>query len=242
MKILAPARELAGAFGLAASLAASADDRRARKIPAFEATCLIANNGSAVTISSNVLDFALTLTVPVGAVEAPGSVAIPGQRLAALAAGFPNDASVAIATDGTMATVSCGRSRFRLPTIPLNEMPEPLALAEETGRIELTRADAIKALGTPLVAAGSELSRFYLTGIYLHAVDGALAAVATDGKRLVRVLFPGIDGLVVGLIMPRPVIKIILKLLADKTIERVTLRQSATCARSRGRASRLSRN
>ena len=58
-----------------------------------------------------------------------------------------------------------------------------------------------------------------------------LTAVGTDGTRLIRIVFPGIDGFPAGLILPRAAIKIALKLLGDKAIEKVTLRHSATlCA------------
>ena len=164
-------------------------------------------------------------------VEAPGSVAVHGQRLAALVARFPGDAMVTLTAEGAAAGVACGRSRFKLPIIPLDDMPAPLAVAEETGRLELSRADAIRALDAPLVAVGNELSRYYLMGVYLHAADGALAAVATDGHQLVRCRFPGVDGFTTGLILPRAAVKIVLKLLADKAIERVTLRRSLSlCA------------
>src|SRR5262249_31596567 len=61
-------------------------------------------------------------------------------------------------------------------------------------------------------------------------LDGGLAAVGTDGHRLCRVVIPGAAGLSQdnGLIVPRPAVKIIVKLLADKSCERIVLRRSAT--------------
>jgi DNA polymerase-3 subunit beta len=56
-----------------------------------------------------------------------------------------------------------------------------------------------------------------------------LTAVATDGHRFARVVAPGISGLSRDrrLIIPKPAIKILLKLLGGKDTEPVTLRRSA---------------
>ena len=229
MKISTSAQSLAGALGLAASLAAVSDRRR--KFPALEAITLNAGGDNNVVVSANVLDFALMQTVPVASIASTGSIAVDGQRLAALVASFPGSVSVTIASDGTTASVVCGRSRFKLPVLSTDDMPTMLTITDELGRLEFSRADVVKMLSTPLVAVGDQPSRYYLTGIFLHAVDDALAAVATDGHRLVRVIFPDSAGPVPGLIFPRAAARIALRLLADKRIERVTLRCSATlCA------------
>ena len=225
MKFAASVKDLTQPLTLAAAPAATLE--RARKISAVLEAIRLTATGDAVEIAGNILDFSLALAAP-ATIEAPGLIAVPGQRLAALVAGFPGNATVTIATDGTTANVTCGRSRFRLPVIPSDQMPAPLALAEETGRIELSRVDALKALGTPLPAVGTEATRYHLTGVYLHTADGALAAVGCDGTRLVRILFPGVDGFAAGVIVPRPAVKIALKLLADKTIDRIMLCRSAT--------------
>ena len=234
MKLTAQARALAAPLALAASLSAAmtANDKR-RGIAALSAVRLTAADGS-LEIAANILDFAITLTVLAVTIEAPGEIAVDGARLAGLVAGFPGDATVTIAMADTVATVGCGRSRFKFPVIRPDQLPAMLALAEETGRLELSRADAIRMLGVPLIAAGDEVTRYYLTGVYLHIVDGVLTAVGTDGTRLIRVVFPGIDGFPAGLIIPRSAIKIALKLLADKAIEKVTLRHSATLCAIKG--------
>ena len=228
MKIVATAQSLTGALALAASLAAVSDRRQ--KFPALEAITLNAGGDNNVVVSANVLDFALMQTVPVEVIEATGSIAVDGQCLASLIASFPDSAKVMIASDGTTASVVCGRSRFKLPVFPTDDMPAMLTI-DELGRLEFSRADMLKMLSTPLVAVGNQPSRYYLTGIFLHAVDDALIAVATDGHRLVHVIFSNSAGPVPGLIFPRAATKIVLRLLADKRIERVTMRYSATlCA------------
>jgi DNA polymerase-3 subunit beta len=226
MKISANAGALASVLALAASLC---DTRTAKRIVALEAIHLKATGGT-VVISANVLDYAITLAVP-AEVEVLGEVAVSGSRLAALVTGFPNDVDIEIASDENITRVGSGRSRFKLPTIPLPDLPPALKLTEELGRAELAREEATTLLVRPAFAASTEVSRFYLNGILLHDdEDGALTAVATDGHRLVTTRVPGAAGLSADfkLIVPNAALKICGKLLGDKGTELVTLCRSQT--------------
>jgi DNA polymerase III subunit beta len=211
VKFSAPAQDLADALALAALLI---DDPRIRKIGALEAARLAADDGM-VRITANVLDHAVVLTVP-AQVEQAGEVAVPGQRLADLAAGFPGDATMTVSSDDSAARVVCGRSRFRLPIVPQDDLPAMLALGAETGRVELAREETLKVFERPFFAVATETTRYYLNGIFLHDLDGALVAVGTDAHRLCRVVLPGATGLSQDnrLIVPRSAVKIVVKLLA----------------------------
>ncbi len=113
MKVTLQAKPLAAALGLAAGML----DARLKRIVALEHARL-ATEGDRLAITANVLDFALKLSLP-AVIEAAGEVAIRSEQLAALAAGFPGDAEIAISSDETMASIVCGRSRYKLPTLPI---------------------------------------------------------------------------------------------------------------------------
>src|SRR5262245_19926104 len=225
MKITANARELASALALAASLS---DNGRIKKIAGLEAVRLAAVDDG-LTIAADVLDFAISLTVP-AVVESPGEVAVSASRLSALAAGFLPDSTIEVQSDGAVCRVSGGRSHFKLPTIALGDLPATLKLAEEVGRAALAREEAVTLLVRPAFAASTESTRVYFGGVLLHDHEGALTAVASDGHRLARTVVAGAAGLSSDfrLIVPSPALKIITKLLADKSVECITLRRSAT--------------
>ena len=82
----------------------------------------LAADGDHLVITANVLDFALKLSLP-AVIEATGEIAIRSEQLAALAAGFPGNAEIAISSVETMASIVCGRSRFKLPTLPIGDLP-----------------------------------------------------------------------------------------------------------------------
>jgi len=224
MKISATAGELAGALALAASLSNAGRIRHLVGLGAVRLTTA----DDRLTIAADVLDYAVALDVP-AVVEVPGEVAVAASSLAALTAGFLPGTTIEIQSDGTVCRVVGGRSRFKLPTIPLEDLPV-LKFDEETGRVELVRAEASTLLMRPAFATSDEGTRYYLCGVCLHDDHEGLTAAATDGHRLVRTRVPGVTGLSsdLTLIVPSAAIKIVAKLLADKSVERVVLRRSRT--------------
>jgi DNA polymerase-3 subunit beta len=119
MKITASTGAIADAFVLAASL--SADDKCAKKIATLEAI-RIKTADSAALVSGNILDHAVSITVP-ATIEIPGELAVSGSCLAALANGFARTETIMITAEGKTARVDCSRSRFKLATIPLDDLP-----------------------------------------------------------------------------------------------------------------------
>ena len=163
-------------------------------------------------------------------VEAAGELAVPGGTLATLAAGFPADATIAIHGEESVAIVSCGDSRFRLPTVPIEDLPPPPALGEELGRTELAREELLALLRIGF-AASTEKTRYYMNGILLHDTNEGLVSAATDGHKFCRASVPGAAGLSSDhkLIIPSPAVEIVGKILrGDRDAERVTLRRSRT--------------
>ncbi|WP_084518238.1 DNA polymerase III subunit beta [Bradyrhizobium sp. th.b2] len=224
MKVILRAKPLATMLSLAASCMV---DAKLKKIAALDHARLAAE-GDRLVITANVLDFVLKLSLP-SLIEAAGEVAIRSEQLATLAAGFRGDAELAISSDETMVSITCGRSRFKLPTLPVAELPPTPVVENEVGCIALERSELLALLSKPAFAISTETTRYYLNGILLHDTGDGLAAVATDGHRLARVILPGTSGLSQDrrLIVPRPAMRVLLKLLADRDVELLTLRRSA---------------
>jgi DNA polymerase-3 subunit beta len=225
VKLVATARPLADALAIAAALAAH--DKRAKDFAALGAIQITADSRSKV--SANVLHFAVEHAFPATMIE-PGVLAVSGARLTALVSGFPDTAEIEISTDSATGRITHRRSRFNLEAIPTGDIPRALTLDEETSRIVLPRADAVKLFAKPAFAIGDEASRYYLCGIFLHNIDDGLAAVCTDGTRLCRFVLPGYAGLSQErtFIVPAAAARIASRLLADKANDTVTLRRSRT--------------
>jgi DNA polymerase-3 subunit beta len=220
----------AGRFADALALAALALGKNPNKIPALGTVKVVAA-GAAVSLTVNIFDHCLTITIEADVLEV-GEAAAPAERLARLIAGLPGRQLVELAlSDKGMLAVKCGSSRFRLPTCPLADLPPKPQIDDETGRIEIDHEAALQLFSRPQFAICTEQTRYYLNGILLHHAGGNLVAVATDGHRLARVAVPAYGALSAdqSLIVPAQSVKIIKRLLTrTETDEQITLRRSKT--------------
>ncbi|PCJ94262.1 MAG: DNA polymerase III subunit beta [Hyphomicrobiales bacterium] len=133
---------------------------------------------------------------------------------------LPDGAEVSLDTtigDGTMA-LTAGHSRFTLQVLPDNEFPD--ITAGEFSHTFSLEPDALKKLiDRTQFAISTEETRYYLNGIYLHAIEQngelVMRAVATDGHRLALADIPAPQGCenMPGIIVPRKAVGEIQKLL-----------------------------
>jgi DNA polymerase-3 subunit beta len=219
----------AGALYRASALAdAATDDSRARKFPALGTAHLQAGDG--LTFTVNTLDHMITMQVAGATVETAGALVLSCTQLKQIVSTLPAEAEVVIEDDGTAARLSNARRRYKLLITPLSDLPPPLRLDDELGHVQLDRAAAAALFARPDFAVDVRDVRDYLCGISLHDTDGGLAAVATNGHVLARMFVSGVTGLShdAGLIVPAPAIKVINRLLADKAIDTIIMRRSAT--------------
>jgi DNA polymerase-3 subunit beta len=105
-------------------------------------------------------------------------------------------------------SIRAGRSRFTLQTLPESDFPD-LAAGEMTHSFKLPAGDFKRMIDKTQFAISTEETRYYLNGIYLHAVgsgkSATLRAVATDGHSLAQVDLALPDGAagMPGIIVPR---------------------------------------
>lgn len=113
-----------------------------------------------------------------------------------------------------------GRSRFSLPTLPVDDFPV-MAEGELPHQFILQAAELKRLIDKTRFAVSTEETRYYLNGIYLHAAHGkggeCLRAVATDGHRLARVEaeLPKGAAKMPGVIVPRKAVQELRKLVDE---------------------------
>ncbi|ERI13556.1 hypothetical protein O206_08840 [Ochrobactrum sp. EGD-AQ16] len=167
------------------------------------ANVLLAVEDGQLRLTGTDLDVEITTSLPVLDCQ-PGSVTVPGKMLADIAKRVTGDISLAL-DDGRL-TVASGRSRYKLDVLPVEDFPSFSA-----GKFDTTLELDLAALVAPCVhCISTEETRYYLNGVYLHAVDGRLVAVATDGHRLMRNVGPTGD-LDYGVILPRKMVGLLPK-------------------------------
>jgi len=155
-------------------------------------------------------------------VGAPGATTVSAHLLYDIVRKLPEGAQVQLATGegGEHLSVTAAQARFSLPVLPVDEFPV-MSEGESGHRFALPAASLRRLIDKTRFAMSTEETRYYLNGVYLHAVDGddgpVLRAVATDGHRLSRIDAPLADGLadIPGVIVPRKTVVELRKLIDE---------------------------
>jgi DNA polymerase-3 subunit beta len=205
----------AAMFGQALALSALRD----KKAPALAR--LIATDG-AVSISSCDGNITIKTTVAATIFES-GEIAVSVDRLGALLNAFAPSATVLLTASKGAVLIASGNGRYRLR---LAEAPAALAIAGNAAEIEISTADLLT-LFEPVATAGTETTRLYLCGVYLHSFADRLYAVATDGVTMLRTSIEA-DNLTTGTIIPTGAVTIMARLIRRTRPDKVSLRRSDT--------------
>ena len=112
-----------------------------------------------------------------------GEITIPARKLFDICRALPDGVKVKVEQSGERVSVSAGRSRFTLSTLPASEFPviESIELVE---RISLPEATLKDLIARTAFAMANQDVRYYLNGLLLDVRDNVLRCVATDGHRL----------------------------------------------------------
>ncbi len=146
------------------------------------ANLLVKVSGDTVSFSGSDLEVQMIATTSAEATD-PGEVTIPARKLFDICRSLPDGSKVKIEQSGERVTVSAGRSRFTLATLPASEFPliDDIELVES---ISLPEATLKSLMGRTAFAMAHQDVRYYLNGLLLDLREDALRCVATDGHRL----------------------------------------------------------
>ena len=190
------------------------------------ANVLLRADGEGLRLRATDLDIEVTDTIAADVPER-GATTVPAHVLYDIVRKLPDGAQVSleISGEGGQMQIRSGRSRFMLQALPESDFPD-LAAGDMPHRFTVPAAELKRLIDKTQFAISTEETRYYLNGIYLHAIDAGgqpmLRAVATDGHRLARVELAapaGSEGMP-GVIVPRKAVAEIQKLVenADESV------------------------
>ncbi|GLQ04903.1 DNA polymerase III subunit beta [Sneathiella chinensis] len=208
---------------------------RRNTIPILSNILMIAD-GDTLGLTATDLDLAINEKVAAD-VQTPGAITAPAHLLYDIVRKLPEGSQVELdyqSSDGRL-SVRAGRSQFALSCLPKDDFP-----IMETGELPhnfvLTAAELKRLIDKTRFAISTEETRFYLNGIYLHAVEAdgipVLRAVATDGHRLARVETPVPANAenMPGVIIPRKAVNEVRKLIDDTADDiSISLSENKVC-------------
>lgn len=149
-------------------------------VPVLGGVLLDASDEAALTISG--FDYEVSAQVSTDAeVDTPGRTLVSGRLLADITKALPAR-PVELTVDGSRVMITCGSSRFSLPTMPVEDYPELPRMPEHAGSVP---GDVFsEAVAQVAIAAGKDDTLPMLTGVRVEINENRLTMVATDRFRL----------------------------------------------------------
>jgi DNA polymerase-3 subunit beta len=117
----------------------------------------------------------------------PGRVLVSGRLLADISRSLPA-APVTLSVDGSRVEVTCGRSSFTLPTLPVDDYPSLPDMPGSSGTVP--GSVFAHAVAQVAIAAGRDDTLPTLTGVRVEILDNTITLAATDRYRLAVREFP----------------------------------------------------
>lgn len=150
------------------------------------ANVLIESVDEGVRISGTDLDVSLRTVIPAQVLYG-GSVTVEARKLYDIVRTLGEE-EVRFRVEDTRLVISCGRSRFRLATLPVENFPQ-LPMLTVTSGLQLSAKAAAVMVERTVFATTQEESRYALSGVQVEISGaqgeaGRVRMVATDGHRL----------------------------------------------------------
>ncbi len=202
----------------ALALAGKAVERRST-IPVLQ-NLLFAVEAGSLRLTGSDLDCEISSTVACQATSA-ATFTLPAGTVYDAVRKLPEAVEITLDVEKDFATISAGRSRFRVPVLPAGDFPS-MSSGSFSHHFALGAGALARMIAMVSFAISSEETRYYLTGIHWHVGEDAgqklFTAVATDGHRLARFRIPMPEGAedLPGIIVPRRTVGLLKVLLADK--------------------------
>ncbi len=167
--------------GLAEAVAWAARTLPARPTNPVLAGVLLSASEESLTLSSSDHAVSSQVAIPAEEVGEPGRSVVSGRLLADIAKALP-PRPVTLNLEGTRLVVTCGRSVFTLPTLPVAEYPVLPDLPPTLG--SCSGSTLAEAVAQVVIATSREDSVPMLTGIRLEFDADAITLSATDRYRM----------------------------------------------------------
>src|SRR6201997_875410 len=124
-------------------------------------------------LSFKATDLDLEVIESISAEVNPGGVTtVPAHMFYEIVRKLPEGSQVVLEASGdrAMMSIRAGRSRFTLQTLPESDFPD-LAAGDLTHKFTVGAVDLKRLIDKTQFAISTEETRYYLNGIYLHAVQ-----------------------------------------------------------------------
>lgn len=146
------------------------------------ANFMLAARDNRLTVTGTDMEVELISSVS-AQVSLEGEITVPARKILDIVKALPDGANISFSISDDKATLSAGRSRFTLATLPASEFPSTDQV-DAIEKIEVPEKTLKNMLDKTSFAMANQDVRYYLNGLLFDFVNNQLKAVATDGHRL----------------------------------------------------------
>ncbi len=154
---------------------------RRQTLPVLANFMLVARDAR-LTVTGTDMEVELISSVSAD-VSQDGEITVPARKLLDIVKALPDGSSITFNVSEEKATLSTGRSRFTLSTLPASEFPATDQV-ESLDNVAVGEATLRKMMDKTSFAMANQDVRYYLNGLLFDFTDQQLTAIATDGHRL----------------------------------------------------------
>ncbi|MEC9375398.1 MAG: DNA polymerase III subunit beta [Pseudomonadota bacterium] len=147
------------------------------------ANVLLKAAGGELSLTASDLEVELISETGSVNVEAEGSITVPARKLLDISRALPEKSTIQLELKGDRVSVSSGRSRFVLATLPATDFPVVEDINSDR-EIRVSKSDLVRVLDKTHFSMAQQDVRYYLNGLLIETDAEKLRAVATDGHRL----------------------------------------------------------
>ena len=153
-------------------------------------------------------------------IKTPTQITLPGKKFLDICRCLPEESMIELTEDNGRVTVSCGRSRFVMTSLPTKEFPRSPE-QKPIMHFEIKQNALRKLIEKTSFAIPQQDVRQYLNGLLFEIKDGSIQTLATDGHRLAvhSITAPIVDSSFAQVIIPRKGVFELLRLLEDSNDE-----------------------
>jgi DNA polymerase III subunit beta len=153
-------------------------------------------------------------------VKNPTQLTLPGKKLLDICRSLPEESTIELVEENGRVTVSCGRSRFTMSSLPANDFPRTPE-QKPIMTFEIKQHALRKLIEKTSFAIPQQDVRQYLNGLLFEIKDGSIQTLATDGHRLAvhSITAPIVNSSFAQVIIPRKGVFELLRLLEDSDEE-----------------------
>lgn len=153
-----------------------------------------------------------------GSSDTATSITLPGKKLLDICRMLPENSLINLTEEQGRVTLSCGRSRFTMASLPAKDFPcSPEQATVMT--LEISQESLRELIEKTSFAIPQQDVRQYLNGLLFEIKKGSIQTLSTDGHRLAvhSITSPAVDNSFAQVIIPRKAVFELLRLLENST-------------------------